>query len=91
MFKAQIAQRRHLVAEMEYLMVLMVFEILKFFFSRYIALSLIWVIFSMKQNAFWNVCYGNQVRCSVAVMKKLTLERFIGVNGFSMTEVLPKL
>ena len=33
MFKAQVAQLRHLVAEMEYLMVLMVFEILKFFLS----------------------------------------------------------
>ena len=31
------------------------------------------------------------VRCSGAVMNKLTLERVIGVNGFSMAEVLPIL
>ena len=49
MFKAQIAQLRHLVAEMEYLMVLMAIEIY----------CLIWVLFSMKQNAFRNGCYGN--------------------------------
>ena len=38
MFKAQVAQLRHLVAEMEYLMVLMAIEIY----------CLIWVLFGMK-------------------------------------------